>query len=121
MALYLTLLAGGFAAWDFSTGTTALPSLFRGAVVAAWYGPWIVVPLVMGLAVLRALGNLRWYWFRLGALLIFALPMPLLRNEEIAAVLSIGAVQTLMALLIVQPRAPGIRAHEDPAMDRHDW
>ena len=121
VVLYLTLLAAGFAAWDVSTGTTALPSLFRGAVVAAWYGPWIVVPLVAGLALLRALGDLRWYWFRLCALLLFALPTPLLRNEETAAVLSLGAVQALMALLIVQPRAPGIRAHENPAMDRHDW
>ena len=120
-ALVLVLVAGALAAWNFSTGAAIRPSLFAGVVVAFFYAPWLIAPLVLVLALLRMLADLRWYWFRLCAVLMFGVPIPALLNAEAVGILCFAVAQMLMALLIVQPRPPGLRSDQTPAMDGHTW
>ena len=120
-ALVLALVAGALTVWNLSTGTGIGTSLAGGVVVAAFYAPWLMVPLALILALLRVLADLRWYWFRLWAVLLFGLPIPALLNAETAGILSFAVAQTLMGLLIVQPRPPGLRSDQTPAMDGHTW
>ncbi|MEU5672941.1 hypothetical protein ACGF3C_08900 [Micromonospora sp. NPDC047762] len=68
---------------------------------------------------LRLLSDVRWYWFRLAAILLFAAPFPLFVISAYGPpeALPVAAAQVLMALLIVQPRPnSGGWANRDPAL-----
>ncbi|MGX6600934.1 hypothetical protein ACWKSP_02175 [Micromonosporaceae bacterium Da 78-11] len=123
VVVYLALVAGGAALWELLTGGSVADASFGVLVSLAWYGPWVIGPLVLALVILRALAELRRRWFRLSALLLLAGPPTLfvLLTGDAAAALPIGGLQTAMALLVVQPWLPGPRPDENPAMDRHDW
>ncbi|MFG1721204.1 hypothetical protein ACGFII_21515 [Micromonospora chalcea] len=70
-------------------------------------GGVVVTALAAGcLGVLRLLSRVRWYWFRLAAILLFGVPLPLFvfAAAGARAALPVAVPHLLVALLIVQPR-----------------
>ena len=121
VALYLTTPVIVLTAAAILAGDAVGPSLVGGIAVTSWYGPWILLPLMLALAVLRTLADLPWYWFRAATALLFALLPLLLLIAAPAAAAPVAVAHAIMAVLVVQPAARGGRSNEDPAMDRHDW
>ncbi|MBF9132458.1 hypothetical protein I0C86_26420 [Plantactinospora sp. S1510] len=126
--LYLGVgMAGyaGYALWDLRPGAPLVDSLLLIVVGVVWLGPlwaFVSVAATFCLGVLRLLTDVRWYWFRLAAVLLFAVPFPLfvlsVYGPETA--LPVAGAQLATALLIVQPRKkPGGWADRDPAMEDH--
>ncbi|GIF66175.1 hypothetical protein Ais01nite_42100 [Asanoa ishikariensis] len=119
--LYLCLSAVVFLLWD--TPISSLTDILLAIVVGvAWLAPlWVFlsVAATFCLGVLRLLTDARWYWFRLAAVLLFAVPFPLLVLSVAgpAMALPVAGAQLATALLIVQPRRkPGLWADRAPAM-----
>jgi hypothetical protein len=104
--LYLVLAAAGYALWSGATGSSMAYVLVGTAVVIGWYGPVLSVVVSVCLGALRLMTDVRWYWFRLVAVLLFAVPVPLLVLflAGPAAAIPVTAVQLAMALFIVRPR-----------------
>lgn len=74
------------------------------------------------LGVLRLLSDVRWYWFRLCAILLFAVPFPLFvfSTYGLRMALPVAGAQLVTALLIVQPRKKSDgSANRNPAMADH--
>jgi hypothetical protein len=77
--------------------------------VVVWFSPLLAVMAVAAsvcLGALRFMTDIRWYWFRLVAVLLFAVPVPLLTLVVAgpAAAVPVTAVQLAMALFIVRPQ-----------------
>ncbi|AVT28412.1 hypothetical protein C6361_01640 [Plantactinospora sp. BC1] len=125
--LYLGVGAVGIALWDVRSGAALSQTLAAMLVGVLWFSPLVVfvsVAATFCLGVLRLLTTARWYWFRLAAVLLFAVPFPLLvlgvNGPETA--LPVAAVQLATALLIVQPRRGSDGwADRDPVMRDHHW
>ncbi|MBE1488580.1 hypothetical protein [Plantactinospora soyae] len=127
---YLGLGAMGFAGyalWDLHPRTPLAESLSLMIIGVLWLSPlWVFVSVAATfcLGVLRLLSDVRWYWFRLAAVLLFAVPFPLfvLSVYGPEAALPVAGAQLATALLIVQPRKkPGRWADRDPAIEDHRW
>ncbi|WP_433495897.1 hypothetical protein ACQP26_13715 [Micromonospora sp. CA-248089] len=75
------------------------------------------------LGVLRLLSRVRWYWFRLAAILLFGVPLPLFvfAAAGAEAAVPVAVPHLLVALLVVQPRRPDGWAEPDPAPEGHRW
>ncbi|SNY55200.1 hypothetical protein [Paractinoplanes atraurantiacus] len=103
VALHVVLLAAG------SIGAQ-LPDTFRTVgdnVVLGLFGAYVVsyvlVPLTVVLLALLRLGKeLRWYWFRVVALVLFNLPDLLFLGAGTPWIFPI--VNSALALLVIQPR-----------------
>lgn len=85
-------------------------------------GGVMVSALAVGcLGLLRLLSGARWYWFRLAAVLLFVVPIPLfvfsLAGAEEAV--PVAVPHLLVALLIVQPRLSDRLADRAPAPEDH--
>jgi ABC-type multidrug transport system permease subunit len=125
--LYLGVFAAASLLWDLGSGYSFSDALIGLIVGFGWSLPLVAVvsfAATVCLGALRLLTDARWYWFRLAALLLFAVPFPLLVLAEggSQAALSVAVVQLATALLIVQPRRwPHGWAGRDPVMDEHRW
>ena len=102
--LYAVLLVVGMALPEFAGEAARTPGdnlrfgLADASIVAV-----VLVPLAVVLLALLRLGReLRWYWFRLLALVLFNLSDPLFL--ESAEPWTFALVNSVMALLVVQPR-----------------
>jgi hypothetical protein len=104
VVLYAVLLAVGsivaqLAGDTFRTVGDNVALGLIGALVVSY----VLVPLTVALLALLRLGKeLRWYWFRLVALLLFNLPD--LLSFDSGAPWVFPAVNTALALLVIQPR-----------------
>lgn len=123
--LYLGVGAAAVALWDLGLRRDPTETLITVLAAVVLLSPLVAL---MGaaaaccLGMLRILSDLRWYWFRLAALLLFAAPLPLFlfHADGLAVALTVAAVQLMTALLIVQPReGPAGWADRDPAMEDH--
>lgn len=119
--LYLWLSTVSLVLWDRSS-TSLADTLLSVVVGLVWMSPLVVfvsLAATFCLGVLRLLSDARWYWFRLAAVLLFAVPFPLflLFTSGPESALPVAGAQLATALLIVQPRKkPGEWADRDPAM-----
>ncbi|MEU7715507.1 hypothetical protein AB0B03_26615 [Micromonospora chalcea] len=87
-------------------------------------GGVMVTALAAGcLGVLRLLSRVRWYWFRLAAILLFGVPLPLFvfAAAGARAAVPVAIPHLLVALLSVQPRRTDGWAEPDPAPEGHRW
>jgi len=119
--LYLSLSAAVLVLWDMPSSSLVETLLFTvfGVLSLAPVLAFLSVAGTFCLGVLRLLTDARWYWFRLAAVLLFAVPFPLIvfLASDGATALPIFGAQLATALLIVQPRKkPGRWADQDPAM-----
>ncbi|SCG65053.1 hypothetical protein [Micromonospora humi] len=129
LLLYLGVGATTLALWnrvpDLSLVDTLLLTLLGVMFVLLNPGAAAVgVAAACCLGVLRLLSGVRWYWFRVAAVLLFAVPFPLalLVAAGPATALPVAAFQLTAALLVVQPRErPDAWASRDPAMEDHRW
>jgi hypothetical protein len=124
VVLYLSMGAVGLALWEFSFDGSVTRTLAALVITIAWGWPlWIAVSVVVSicLGALRVLSTLRWYWFRLVAVLLFAVPLPLFLLAGVGpeTALPVAALQVAMALLIVQPGEGDGWSSRDPAMEDH--
>lgn len=125
--LYLGVCTVGGILWGLGSGATPVGHLIMLSVVVVWLTPLVIMlslPAACCLIVLRMLSDVRWYWFRLAAVLLFAVPLPLyvLHTSGPGMAVPAAAIQLVMALLIVQPReGPRGWADRDPTMDDHHW
>ncbi|MGK5737616.1 hypothetical protein [Micromonospora sp. URMC 103] len=127
--LYLGVGVTGFVLWDLPPDRNlaeALVLMILGVVFVLLSpgGALLGVAAAFCLGVLRLLSEVRWYWFRLAAILLFAVPFPLLLLSVYGpeTALLVAAIQLAAALLIVQPRKrPGGWADREPAMEDHRW
>ncbi|MCG5442467.1 hypothetical protein NIE79_000245 [Micromonospora sp. NIE79] len=126
--LYLGVWSAGhlvYALMDSPPGTTLAEDLLLTALGIMLLAPlWALlsVAATFCLGVLRLLSDVRWYWFRLAAILLFAAPFPLFVFSAygLQKALPVAGAQVLTALLIVQPRKnPGGWANRNPAMEDH--
>ncbi|MFY1689682.1 hypothetical protein [Plantactinospora sp. WMMB782] len=115
----------GYAFWDAQPRSSFAENLISIIIGILWLGPvwaFVSVAATFCLGVLRLLTDARWYWFRLAAVMLFAVPFPLfvLAVSGPEAALPVAGAQLATALLIVQPRRkPGRWADRDPAMADH--
>ncbi|MGC4867690.1 hypothetical protein ACLQ3B_19930 [Micromonospora sp. DT53] len=82
------------------------------------------VAATLCLGVLRLLSDVRWYWFRLAAILLFAAPFPLFVFSAYGPqkALPVAVAQVVTAMLIVQPRKDsGGWANRNPDLEDHRW
>ncbi|MEV4658380.1 hypothetical protein [Micromonospora sp. NPDC049301] len=128
--LYLGLWLAGFVVYvlmDLPPGRALAEHLLLIIIGIMFLAPlWALlsVAATFCLGVLRLLSDVRWYWFRLAAILLFAAPFPLfvLSAYGPQKALPVAAAQVLMALLIVQPRTdPGGWANQVPALEDRRW
>jgi hypothetical protein len=125
--LYLGVVAAAVALWELGLQRDLTRTLVTLIVAIAWCSPLLALLSLAAACcqgVLRVLADIRWYWFRMAALLLFAAPLPLflLNVDGLAVALSVAAVQLVTALLIVQPReGPAGWADRDPTMGDHRW
>ncbi|MFE2618210.1 hypothetical protein ACFXA2_31855 [Micromonospora chalcea] len=87
-------------------------------------GGVVVTALAAGcLGVLRLLSRVRWYWFRLAAILLFGVPLPLFvfAAAGARAAVPVAVPHLLVALLIVQPQRSDGWTEPDPAPEGHRW
>ncbi|MGC4744361.1 hypothetical protein ACLQ28_01670 [Micromonospora sp. DT201] len=126
--LYLGVWAVGFVVYalmDPPRGTAFAEDLLLIIIGIMFLAPlWALLSIAatVCLGVLRLLSDVRWYWFRLAAILLFAAPFPLfvLSTYGLQKALPVAGAQLVTALLIVQPRQnPGGWANRSPAMDDH--
>ena len=108
--LYLGVGVLGVILWQAATGNSWVEIAVLLMVAVGWYAPLIAVAAgaaSLCLGVLRLVSDLRWYWWRLSAALLFAFPFPfvLYSVDGPATALPVAAVQLVTALLLVQPRA----------------
>jgi hypothetical protein len=107
--LYLAIGLSGVILWQAATGNRWVDIMVLLMVAVGWYAPLIAIAAVAAslcLGVLRLVSDLRWYWWRLSAVLLFAFPFPfiLYAVDGPATALPVAAIQLATALLLVQPR-----------------
>ncbi|MET7470783.1 hypothetical protein [Micromonospora sp. NPDC005211] len=96
----------------FGQALTEVPSVLLSP------GGVMVSALAVGcLGLLRLLSGVRWYWFRLAAVLLFVVPLPLFvyAAAGAGAAVPVAVPHLLVALLIVQPRLSDRLADRAPA------
>jgi hypothetical protein len=103
--IYLVLLVAGLAVLEGGGWfrVDVLAGAADAALLLAWgILPLVLVPVTVGLlALVRTGQDLPWYWFRLVTLLLLNLPdLVLLRSDALGA---FAAVNSILALLVVQP------------------
>ncbi|MEU4476057.1 hypothetical protein [Micromonospora sp. NPDC023888] len=123
--LYLGVWLAGFAVYAVMDGAPRVgiaENLLLIIIGAMFLFPLWALLSVAGtvcLGVLRLLSDVRWYWFRLAAILLFAVPFPLFVFSfyGLRMALPVAGAQLVTALLIVQPRKnPDGWANRNPAM-----
>ncbi|MDG4783698.1 hypothetical protein O7614_29005 [Micromonospora sp. WMMD961] len=126
--LYLGVWLAGYVVYalmDLPPGRAIAEDLlliFIGIVLLAPLWALLSVAATVCLGVLRLMSDVRWYWFRLAAILLFAAPFPLFVFSAygLPKALPVAAAQVVTALLIVQPRkSPGGWANRNPAAEDH--
>jgi hypothetical protein len=108
--LYLGSGLAGVILWQAAAGHRWVEIVGLLLVAVGWYAPLIAIAAVAAslcLGVLRLVSDLRWYWWRLTAVLLFAFPFPfvLYSADGPGTALPVAAIQLVTALLLVQPRA----------------
>ncbi|MCG5469056.1 hypothetical protein LADH09A_002961 [Micromonospora sp. LAH09] len=126
--LYLGVWLAGYVVYafiDVTPGVGIAENLLLITIGVMFLFPLWALLSVAGtvcLGVLRLLSDVRWYWFRLAAILLFAVPFPLFvfSTYGLRMALPVAGAQLVTALLIVQPRNnPGGWANRNPATADH--